>query len=266
MKLDMKSDPGKALVEQLRRQREMIFQEVADVEQDLQWIAEDRESELEERAQEGRTARLLARLDDVGKREIEEIDEALRRMSAGAYGICEGCGGTVPLRRLQALPTTRKCIGCAREEEEEARQFAPRGLEPPLRHPGRVPADLNLLSDPELEAWLREQVREDGRVDREELRIVCRHGVVHLEGTLPSEAEHQILLGLVQDVAGLQEVVDRLEIRELLWERDDRAEGIGPSGERPPGSERGAGTEDVVESLEEGESYVPPDRPTAEEE
>ena len=116
----MEANARRALAEQLRHRRELIFNEVADVEDDLGSIAEERQSELEERAQEERTTRLLARLDDVGKQEIEEIDEALRRISSGVYGTCEGCRHEIPLARLQALPATRICIECAREAEATA--------------------------------------------------------------------------------------------------------------------------------------------------
>jgi hypothetical protein len=51
-------------------------------------------------------------------------------------------------------------------------------------------------------------------VDMEELRIVCRHGVVYLDGSLPSEEEHSILLQLVTDVVRLETIVDRLRDRE----------------------------------------------------
>jgi DnaK suppressor protein len=260
----MRDPQTQALARQMRDRRERIFTEVADAEDDLRWIAEDRESELEERAQEERAARLLARLDDRGKQEIEEIDEALRRISAGTYGICEGCGGQIALERLEALPATRLCIDCARDEEQVARQYGPGRVEAPVHHPGAVPPDLSTLTDVELETWLRELVREDGRIDMEELRLVCRHGVVHLEGALPSEAEHHILLGLVEDVGGLTEVVDRLDIREVLRERQDEAREPRRPGERPRG-EAAAGTEDVVESIEEGVSYTPPTGPIEEE-
>lgn len=261
----MKAKERKDIVERLRLRREALFREVADAERDLASIAEDRQSELEERAQGERAARLLARLDDAGKREIEEIDEALRRVSAGTYGICESCHGAISRRRLAAVPAARLCIGCAREEDAAARSEVTR-VEAPRRHPGPLPADLEAMSEPEVEAWLRDLVREDGRIDRDELRIVYRHGVVHLDGTLPSEGEHQILLGVVRDVAGLLEVVDRLEIREVPWEREDRAPGLGSfeEGVRPIDTE--SGTEDVVVSLEEGFPYAPPGAPTVEEE
>ena len=44
---------------------------------------------------------------------IREIDEALERVADGTYGFCAGCGSTIPLERLRALPTTPECIECS---------------------------------------------------------------------------------------------------------------------------------------------------------
>ena len=89
------------------------------------------------------------------------------------------------------------------------------------------------MTDREVETALREEVRQDARVDMEELRIVCRHGVAYLDGAVPSEAEHQILRKLLTDVFGLQEVVDRLQVKEVLWEREDRFRSSPPNQEAP---------------------------------
>jgi DnaK suppressor protein len=256
----MKPDVREALVNELRRQREAIFKEVADTEADLACIAGDRQSELEERASEDRVARLLTRLDDRGKHEIELIDLALQRISAGSYGVCVACRHDIPLARLRALPATPHCVKCA--SKAEVRSIPEEEAE---RLPGRAPSDIGVLSDRELEQDLWEEIRADGRVDLDELRIVCRRGVVHLAGALPSQAERQILLGLIKDVAGLEDVVDRIEIQELLWEREDRGKRQA-AGVRPPGTEPAAGTEDVVEAEEEGFDFVPPAVPTPEEE
>lgn len=45
--------------------------------------------------------------------ELVEIDAALERITAGQYGRCESCGGAIGSQRLNALPETRYCIGCA---------------------------------------------------------------------------------------------------------------------------------------------------------
>jgi RNA polymerase-binding transcription factor len=249
------------LAQALRRQRAALLKRFFDAETDLRWIAEDREPELEERAQEERVARVLARLDDRSLREITEIHGALQRIIDGTYGKCLDCSRAIALARLRAVPTAEFCVECARQEEI-AGPTGPATTEP--RHPGKLPGDLELLLDREIEEALRQLVRQDRRVDIDELRLVCRHGIVHLDGTVPSEAEHQMLLKLVTDVAGCEDVVDHVQVNELLWERPGRSRPAPHERTRPARFEP-VGTEDVVESTEEGLDYLPPDRPPPEE-
>lgn len=249
------------LTNQLLRQRAILVGEVADAETDLRFIAEDRETDFEEHAQEERAAHLLAHLDEQGKRQIEEIDAALRRITEGTYGTCDGCKAPISHERLRALPATRFCVDCAHAQEQLRPDIAG---EEAISHPEPVPPDLGLLSDREREEEIRERVRNDGRVDLEELRIVYRHGVVHLDGALPSETEHSILRHLLTDECGLQELVDHIQVKAVLWQREDRTK-VAPPEEQVPGEEP-YGTEDIVESLEEGINYVPPVSPTPDEE
>ncbi len=44
---------------------------------------------------------------------LEEVDDALRKMDAGTYGACEGCGQPIAPARLEAKPTARLCMECA---------------------------------------------------------------------------------------------------------------------------------------------------------
>jgi DnaK suppressor protein len=44
---------------------------------------------------------------------VEDIDEALARMDAGTYGLCESCQSPIPLERLEAIPRARRCVACA---------------------------------------------------------------------------------------------------------------------------------------------------------
>lgn len=52
---------------------------------------------------------------------LKKIDEALDRMNAATYGICERCGGDIPYKRLKARPVTTLCIECKTLEEQEER-------------------------------------------------------------------------------------------------------------------------------------------------
>ncbi|QFG20669.1 TraR/DksA family transcriptional regulator [Actinomadura sp. WMMB 499] len=44
---------------------------------------------------------------------LADIEDALRRLDDGTYGVCERCGGAIADGRLQARPSTRTCITCA---------------------------------------------------------------------------------------------------------------------------------------------------------
>jgi RNA polymerase-binding transcription factor DksA len=249
------------LTQALRRQRAALLKQFFDAEANLRSLAEDGEAELEERAQEERAARVLARLDDRSLREVREIHTALQRMIDGTYETCLDCHHTIPVARLGAVPTATCCVECARVREQ-ASAAAPAATE--TRHPGGLPPDLEPLLDREIGEALRQLVQEDQRVDLDELRIVCRHGVVHLEGAVPSEAEHQILRRLVTDIAGCEEIVDHVRVDELLRERPDRTPPA-PDELVRPGRFEPASTE-VVESIEEELDYLAPDRPPSEEE
>lgn len=48
---------------------------------------------------------------------IREIDEALKRIEEGVYGLCEFTGKPIPVDRLEELPWTRYSIDAARELE-----------------------------------------------------------------------------------------------------------------------------------------------------
>lgn len=57
---------------------------------------------------------------------LHETDAALARMEEGVYGICETCGGEIPLERLKAYPTARRCTDCqARIEARTRRDVTP---------------------------------------------------------------------------------------------------------------------------------------------
>lgn len=47
--------------------------------------------------------------------ELARIEAALRRIQAEPddFGVCEGCGEDIPLRRLEIMPWARHCVTCA---------------------------------------------------------------------------------------------------------------------------------------------------------
>lgn len=55
------------------------------------------------------------------RQELARIDAALRRMDAGDYGVCAGCGEPIRPGRLHADPAATRCIACASAAERESR-------------------------------------------------------------------------------------------------------------------------------------------------
>jgi RNA polymerase-binding transcription factor DksA len=49
--------------------------------------------------------------------EIGEIDDALERLKAGDYGICEACEQPIHPERLKALPHATLCAACKTKQE-----------------------------------------------------------------------------------------------------------------------------------------------------
>jgi RNA polymerase-binding transcription factor len=56
----------------------------------------------------------VAALLRAARQELVEADQALDRHRAGSYGRCEGCGRPIGSERLDAVPTARTCVDCAR--------------------------------------------------------------------------------------------------------------------------------------------------------
>jgi osmotically-inducible protein OsmY len=77
------------------------------------------------------------------------------------------------------------------------------------------------LNDRELKLSIVDNLKNDGRLDLEQLEISCRKGVGYLEGIIPSEIEHQILLRTLTDVMGFSSLIDRIQINEPDWQRND---------------------------------------------
>ncbi|OGY22047.1 MAG: hypothetical protein A2126_04750 [Candidatus Woykebacteria bacterium GWB1_45_5] len=49
------------------------------------------------------------------KQRLVEVNEALRKIEEGGYGVCEKCQGKINKERLEVLPTAKLCLGCETE-------------------------------------------------------------------------------------------------------------------------------------------------------
>jgi len=202
--------------EMLKERRQDIFQ-LRDTLDDSWKGLQEKEVEFEETATKRQMSLGLEKLEERQKRQIEAIDEALRRMESGEYGLCRSCSTYIAPERLEAIPWTPVCARCAGEHEKEEGATVAREV-----REAELPPDYEGMSDNELKNAVYEQLYRDGRVELEELQVTVLAGVVHLEGALPGKNSHQILLEILQDTMGLPEIEDNLRIEQLAWQREGR--------------------------------------------
>jgi DnaK suppressor protein len=58
---------------------------------------------------------------------LGKIDEAIRRLEAGVYGVCAECGTEIAEARLKALPFATLCVSCQEREENEQAELREAG-------------------------------------------------------------------------------------------------------------------------------------------
>lgn len=71
------------------------------------------DKDLEDQAVQRENDDTLDALDDQGRRELEAIESALRRLELGTFDQCVSCGETIPENRLRAVPAAGSCLACA---------------------------------------------------------------------------------------------------------------------------------------------------------
>jgi RNA polymerase-binding protein DksA len=101
----------------LMNRRREILKQVAHLEAEREEL-KGRFIEPIDAAQKEDLMRLVRKLDERGKEEIEEIDLAMDKMASGTYGTCELCGKSIQYKRLMVLPATRLCRKCAQKYEK----------------------------------------------------------------------------------------------------------------------------------------------------
>ena len=56
---------------------------------------------------------MVTALLDAATRDLDAIEGARERLRSGTDGTCSTCGNPIAPERLQALPLTTSCVGCA---------------------------------------------------------------------------------------------------------------------------------------------------------
>ncbi len=103
----------------LHEARRRLLRTVAVTEGELASLSAHEPGALVEDSARGAMADLLARLEGRERHELDEIQAAQARLETGSFGVCEVCGGAIPLSRLRAVPWARHCLGCQARDERQ---------------------------------------------------------------------------------------------------------------------------------------------------
>jgi len=79
----------------------------------------DAPADVADQAVESSAAEMELRIAEMRRGEINRIEDALRKISDGTYGVCEWCGRRIPDARLRLLPNATLCISCQQEAERD---------------------------------------------------------------------------------------------------------------------------------------------------
>jgi len=53
------------------------------------------------------------------RKSLYDLDDALKRIEEGTFGICDDCKGSITKIRLKAVPSARLCIKCQQKREKK---------------------------------------------------------------------------------------------------------------------------------------------------
>jgi len=75
-----------------------------------------RQGDMADQASGNNEVHIQLKLKQTDAKILQAIEEALRRIEKGTYGVCRDCGEEIAPARLNAIPWTRVCITCKEKQ------------------------------------------------------------------------------------------------------------------------------------------------------
>jgi len=102
----------------LLKEREEIIGDVKQIYESSQAVGQDGIQDIGDEAANVYNKQILLTLNENERMRLKEVDEALDRIEAGAYGVCEECGEPIGLKRLEVKPVAKYCVPCKTKLEK----------------------------------------------------------------------------------------------------------------------------------------------------
>ncbi|OGD23179.1 MAG: hypothetical protein A2Y69_12030 [Candidatus Aminicenantes bacterium RBG_13_59_9] len=107
--------------EQVRRKllekKEAIVRKLSRTAAASKEVETDIARDVADKAENSYTKEFLLSLSDTDRDQLIHIDQALRSLERGSYGICQSCGRPITKKRLEALPWSVHCLVCQQKIE-----------------------------------------------------------------------------------------------------------------------------------------------------
>jgi DnaK suppressor protein len=120
--VDLKKGIDKKTIARLKKillkEREEIVGEVRQIFESSKEMGQDGIQDIGDEAANIYNKQILLRLTESERMRLQEMDEALDRIGAGTYGICEECGEPIGLKRLEVRPVAKYCVPCLSKMEK----------------------------------------------------------------------------------------------------------------------------------------------------
>lgn len=92
----------------------------------LSWVPPERDvGDTIDHGNEDAAVAFAMTLSERGYDAIREVDEAMRRITDGSYGVCEVTGELIPSERLEVIPFARCTVRAAARRERDTMKIRP---------------------------------------------------------------------------------------------------------------------------------------------
>ena len=122
--------------DQIKQLRQLLITERAKLAEEIKQIARDASTSPRDASGDlsAYTVHLADMAADTYDRELSmniasseqetlyQIDDALKRLDDGSYGVCQQCNQPIAMSRLKAVPYASMCIECQRSKEKKSKR------------------------------------------------------------------------------------------------------------------------------------------------
>lgn len=63
---------------------------------------------------------VMLNLSEQERSQLARVEEALKKLTDGRYGVCEECEEPIPIKRLEIVPFAKFCVECKSKMEESS--------------------------------------------------------------------------------------------------------------------------------------------------